>query len=185
MADILGGSQQVGGDTPHDSVDSGNPVKIGGIAIAHGANPTAVAAADRVEFLANRAGIPFFIGGHPNVITREAVTTAAQTDTLLVSVAGGLKAVVTSVEVIAANSNSVDVSCRVGFATATLPAVSTTGVDGILLNHPGIPKGGGALKGGGSGILGIGADGEDIRYTCSVPTSGSVAVIVSYYTVES
>lgn len=37
----------VGGGTPHDSVDSGNPLKIGGKAST--ANPTAVAAADRVD----------------------------------------------------------------------------------------------------------------------------------------
>jgi len=61
------------GDVAHDGVDSGNPVKTGAVAIAHGTNPTAVAAADRTNLYANRAGIPFVMGGHPNIITLEAV----------------------------------------------------------------------------------------------------------------
>ena len=61
------------GDVAHDGVDSGNPVKTGAVAVAHGTNPTAVAAADRTNLYANRAGIPFVMGGHPNIITLEAV----------------------------------------------------------------------------------------------------------------
>ncbi len=40
---------QVVGELAHDAADSGNPVKIGGNAIADAANPTAVAAGDRVN----------------------------------------------------------------------------------------------------------------------------------------
>ena len=39
---------RVAGTKDHDAVDDGSPVKIGGRAIAHGTNPTAVAAADLV-----------------------------------------------------------------------------------------------------------------------------------------
>ncbi len=70
-------SSVVGGDVAHDGVDSGNPVLQGRRAIAHGSNPTAVAAADRTVLYANRAGVPFMIGGHPNVITRSHIIAAS------------------------------------------------------------------------------------------------------------
>lgn len=173
-------ASNVTGNVAHDGVDSGNPVLQGFQAIAHGANPTAVAAADRTVGYANRAGVPFVMGGHPNVISRRDAYTAAQTDTALVTVAAGLKIVVTRVLLTCANSNSVDVSARVGFGTANTP----TGA-GVVASHPGIAKGGGFNTGDGSGILGVGADNEDLRLTCSVPTGGSIEVVTSYYTVES
>jgi hypothetical protein len=45
--------------------------------------------------------------------------------------------------------------------------------------------GSGLSRGDGSGILGVGADGEDLRITAEAPTSGSASLVVSYYTVES
>jgi hypothetical protein len=159
-------SQQ--GDVAHDAADgSSRPVKVGHKAIAHGTNPTAVAAADRTDSYANRAGIPFVIGGHPNVVTVRANYTAAQTNAAVVTIATGLKIVVTRCSVTADNANSVDVQVRIGFATATTP--TTTGV----------------VEGNGSGILGVGADDEDLRITSQVPTGGSIDVVVSYYTIES
>ena len=53
------------------------------------------------------------------------------------------------------------------------------------MSHPGIAAGSGVVEGNGSGILGVGADGEDLRITSEVPTTGSLRVVVSYYTVES
>lgn len=168
------------GDVAHDAADSGNPVKAGAKAIAHGTNPTAVAAADRTDLYANRAGIPFVIGGHPNIVTIEAAYTAAQTDTSIVSVAGGLKIVVTQLQFTADNANTVDVGFRVGFGAANTPTTT-----GVVLTHPGVAAGSGVSRGDGSGILGVGADGEDLRITSEVPTTGSVRVLVSYYTIES
>ena len=40
------GALFVGGAVAHDSPDSGNPIKIGARALAHGTNPGAVTAAD-------------------------------------------------------------------------------------------------------------------------------------------
>lgn len=171
---------QVVGSIAHDGVDSGNPLKVGHKAIDHGTNPTAVAAGDRTDSYANRAGIPFMIGGHPNIVTRQDNYTAAQTNTAIVTVAAGLKIVVTRVLVTCANANTVDVSCTIGFGAASVPANV-----GVVAAHPGIAKGGGFNSGDGSGILGIGADGEDLRITCSVPTTGSITVVTSYYTIES
>ena len=170
----------VSGDVAHDAVDAGEPVKVGYKAIAHGTNPTAVAAADRTNGYANRAGIPFVIGGHPNIVTFEAAYTAAQTDTAIVTIAGGLKIVVTEIEALCDNANTVDVGVRVGFGATTTPTTT-----GVVLTHPGIAPGSGVVRGNGSGILGVGADGEDLRITCEVPTTGSIRVLVSYYTIES
>lgn len=175
------------GDVAHDTGDSGNPVKQGAKAIAHGANPTAVAASDRTDLYANRAGIPFTIGGHPNIVTREYVATGAQTDDPIITVSTGAKIVVTSILVVVDNATTVDVGVRIGFGTANVPTVPTDGntVDGVVLTHPGIAAGSGIGRGDGSGILAIGADNEDLRITNEAPTSGSLRAIVTYYTIES
>lgn len=168
------------GTIAHDAVDSGNPHKMGGKAVAHGSNPTAVAAADRTDWYFNRHGIPFVIGGHPNIVTIEAAYTAAQTDTAIVTIATGLKIVVTSLLTRADNANTVDVGFRVGFGTANTPTTT-----GVVDSHPGVAAGSGTGVGDGSGIVGIGADNEDLRITSEAPTTGSFRVVAKYYTIES
>lgn len=178
---VSGGvAQPVTGDVAHDATNAGNPSYQGAEAIAHGTNPTAVSAGDRTKLYANRAGVPFVIGGHPNIVTVEAAYTGAQTDTAIVTVSTGTKIVVTQVQVTCDNANTVSPQCRVGFGTANTPTTT-----GVVLTHPGIPAGGGVSRGDGSGILGIGADNEDLRITCGAPTGGSLRVLVSYYTIES
>lgn len=182
---------QVVGTIAHDGVDSGNPVKVGMRAIAHGTNPTAVAAADRTDWYANRAGIPFVIGGHPHSITRTAYisdTTGAQTDASIVgTIAAGTKVVVTriTVTVDSAVTATGGVAVKVGFGATSIPADSATGADGILLDHKGIAAGSGVSVGDGSGILGVGADGEELRLTCEDPVGGGLSVTITYYTIES
>lgn len=176
-----------GGDIAHDAADSGNPVKIGHKAIAHGANPTAVAANDRTDSYANRHGIPWVIGGHPNVITRSATiddSDGAQTDASLLTVSAGTKIVVTAISAICSSANTGDVGVRIGFAAATLAAASESGAAGILLEGK-FAAGGGNQKGNGAGIIGVGGDGEDLRISCDDPAGGSLFVTFSYYTVES
>lgn len=168
------------GDVAHDGIDSGNPLKVGAKAIAHGTNPTAVAAADRTDLYANRHGVLFTMGGHPNALTLRANYDAAQTDTAIVTVGAGAKIAVTRLTVCADNANTADVSVVIGFAAANTP--TTTGVVGA---HPGIDAGSGFTFGNGGGILGVGADGEDLRITSSAPTDGSIDVIVTYFTIES
>lgn len=179
-------AMQITGDEAHDAVDAGNPVKMGGNAIAHGSNPTAVAAADRTNWYFNRHGIPFVITGHMNPITKQINVTAAdgaQTDTALVTITTGQKIVVTGILVTADNANSVDVAVRVGFGTANTPANDAS--SGMIASHPGVPAGGGLAWGNGGGILGVGADNADLRLTCEVPTGGSIDVNAIYYIIES
>ena len=173
---------RVAGGIAHDGANSTSnyPTVNGGEAIAHGTNPTAVAAADVSKLYTNRAGILFVIGGHPNVVTLEAEYTAAQTNTAIVTISTGLKIVVTSVAVTADNANTVDVGFRVGFGTASTPTTT-----GVVSSHPGLAAGSGLVIGDGSGIIGIGADNEDLRITSEVPTTGAIRVVVKYYTIES
>lgn len=185
------GGVMVGGCTAHDAVDAGSPVKIGAKAIAHGTNPTAVAAADRTDLYANRHGVLFTIGGHPNIITRTvhiADADGAQTNASIVgTINTGTKVAVTSIAVTldSATTATGGVAVKIGFGATTIPADSTTGADGVLLDHPGIAAGSGMVLGNGSGILGIGGDGEELRLTCEDPTGGNLAVTFSYYTIES
>lgn len=175
----------------HDDADIDGPVKIGARAIAHGANPTAVAADDRTDIFANRHGILFALTGHPNTITRSvhiADADGAQTDASIVgTISTGTKVVVTAVAVTvdSAVTATGGVAVKLGFGATTIPADSTTGANGVLLDHPGIAAGSGVTLGNGGGILGIGGDGEELRLTCEDPTGGNLAVTFSYYTIES
>ncbi len=171
----------VGGNIAHDVAEAGNPVLVGATSIAHGTNPAAVTAGRRTRLYANRAGIPFVIGGHPNIITLRATYAAsAQTNAAIVTVSAGTKIVVTQIQVAVSNSTTNTPLVRIGFATATTPTTT-----GVLFSHPGIPGGGAPFRGDGSGILGIGADDEDVRITSDSATAGTIDVILSYYTVDS
>jgi hypothetical protein len=184
------GEQATVGNVAHDGIDSGAPIKIGSKAVAHGTNPTAVAAGDRTDLFANRAGVQFVIGGHPNAVTasvRIAAATGAQTDAAISpgTISAGTKIVVTRITVTCSNANTVNVAVKLGFGASTIPADSTTGAVGVLADHEGVPPGGGFTIGDGSGILGIGGDGEELRLTCDVPTGGHIIVSYTYYTIES
>jgi hypothetical protein len=181
----------VAGNVAHDAADTGNPIKLGARAIAHGTNPTAVADADRTNLYANRHGILWTIGGHPNLQSAEYITTAAQTsggDNVLPLISAGTRYVITGVTVTASAANTVNTSVRLGFGTTGVPTQGASGADAItkvILSHPGIAPGSGVSKGHAGGIVGIGGDGEELYIVCSVPTGGSVVVQVDYYTIES
>lgn len=160
---------------------------VGGLAVALSSNPDAADANDGAAFLLNRHRIPFVLGGHPNIITTEYLWTTAQTDDAVVTVSTGAKIVVTQLQVTIDEATTVGVGFRLGFATSTLPTAPTDGnaVAGYLASHRGLVPGSGLSRGDGSGILGIGADNEDLRITCEAPTSGSASLVVSYFTIES
>jgi hypothetical protein len=48
-----------------------------------------------------------------------------------------------------------------------------------------VPAGGGCGRGDGSGIIGVGADNEELRITSAAPTGGSLDIVVTGYTIES
>lgn len=183
----VSGVVDVKGNVAHDGADSGGPVKIGAKAIAHGTNPTAVAADDRTDLYANRHGMLFVVGGHPNATTIEYRWTTAQTDDALVTVSAGTKIVVTRVTVTVDEATTVGVGFRLGFGTSTLATLATDGntAAGIIASHGGLVPGGGITVGDGSGILAIGADNEDLRITTDAATSGDGRCYITYYTIES
>jgi hypothetical protein len=173
----------VSGTVAHDGADSGNPVKVGWRAIEYVAQ-TPIASGDRSDALCDRHGIPFFVGGHPDVITHAhtAITTAV-TDSAMVTVGAGNKIVVTALTVTLDNASTVFPSVRIGFGAASVPAL---GNPGILAAHGGVPAGGGLNRGDGSGILGYGADGEDLRVTTVGNATGNgLQITFSYYVVPS
>jgi len=175
----------VSGDVAHDSPDAGEPVKVGGKALDLGATPTAVAANDRTNAAFMRNGVQFVLGGHPNILSQNVQITdadGAQTDLSLVgAIAAGTAVVVTKCSVMADKANTVDVSVRIGFGTANTPAADAAG---IILFHPGIAAGSGVVEGSGAGIIGIGASDQELRMTCEDPVTGSISVIITYFTIS-
>jgi hypothetical protein len=115
--------------------------------------------------------------------TREWVFDAAQTDLPLVTLDADQRGVVMYFSITCANSNVVDVAARAGFAAATLPTVtlnSATGNLGVFFSHGGIARGGGAVAANGGAVIAVGALGDDIRLTNTVPTGGSIRVVMTY-----
>lgn len=171
----------------HDAADSGNnPVKQGAKAIAHGSNPTAVAANDITDLYANRAGIRFVVNGHPNIKSAVYLTTAAQTDdNVLPAISAGTKYVVVGYSAFADSACTVAVGVRLGFGATVVPALPASGadaVDGILDYHPGFQPGAGFMS---ENCYAPGGDGEEVRITNSVPTGGTLVVRIRYFTIES
>ena len=172
----------VHGELAHDTADTTTnlPVKIGMRAIAHGTKPTAVAANDMTVLYANREGVPFVIGGGPNILNVRAQYTTAQTDVALVTVSSGTKIIVTKASATVSNATTVNVAVRIGLGATTTPTASL-----VALSHPGLAPGGGLVEGSGAGIIVIGGDGDDLRVTCGAATTGAIDVNVSYYTTSS
>ncbi len=185
LAAQQGGPLTVEGDVAHDDPDTGNPVGQGFNASEFAADPPQVGAdGDRVRGIATPQGIQWTLGGHPNIITREYMTTAVQTnDPIIDSVAAGSHVVITEIEVL----NSVDTTAtpqvRIGFGTANPPTEPTSGntVDGMVVSHPSLAAGSGIVRGDGSAAIAIGGDSEELRIANDVPTGGKITVLVSFY----
>jgi hypothetical protein len=176
----------VQGTAAHDSAGAMAPVLGGLKAIPHGTNPTAVTTGDASFWYGNLHGVPWVMGGHPNVVSRSHIFTTADTitDLALVTISTALKCVVTQVSAKTGAAVTVNTSCCIGFGAANVPSPSTAGTAGILL-HGQFEGGAGQQVGNGSGIIGVGSTAEDLRITASAPTGGPLYVTYSYYTIES
>jgi len=149
-------------------------------AVAHGVDPGSVAVGAFADWIANREGVPFVLGGHPLLVTIRQNFTTSQTNAALLSVATGRVLVVTGVSVSSDNGTAADVPVLLGFGVTATP----TGT-GVFFAHPGIAPGGHVERGSGSGILGVGADGEDIRLTSGTPSLGSIDVVLTAFSLAS
>lgn len=177
------GIADLGGSVTTDSPDLGTTAD----AEAAAGNGSVVAILKRVRTLLN-AGLPAALGANggmkvdvvgttiPAVVTLEAAYTLAQTDVAIVSATAPDRIVVTRLTVVLDESTTVGVGFRVGLGATTTPTTT-----GVVSSHPGMVPGGGITIGDGSGVLAIGAAGDDLRITSEVPTSGSLRVVVSYY----
>lgn len=154
----------------------------GAVAVAHGSNPDAADALDAVATITNRHRVPFSIGGHPNIVSLKHTTiTTAVTDAAIITVSGGTKIVVTGITATLDNASTVFPTLLVGFGAANTPTTT-----GVILAHGGVPAGGGVNRGDGSGIIGIGADGEDLRVTTTGNATGNgLQIVVTYFLIES
>jgi hypothetical protein len=178
----------VQGNAAHDAADTGSPVKVGGKAVAHSANPTAVAAGDRTDWYFNRAGVPFVIGGHPNPISISMLVAdadGAQSNVAAVTVSAGTKIAVTRSSMKADGDNTGKINLLCGFGAATLGSPGTTPATQIIDHFPGCSAGNGSNQGNGGGLLSVGADGEDLRVTCEDPAGGNAQFGFTYFTIES
>jgi hypothetical protein len=178
----------ISGDVAHGTADAGEPVKIGGVAVSGSATPTSVAAAARTRFIANQHGIPYVMGGHPNLITREYdFGAAAQADVNLAAalVAADERIYVTRFEALNdVSTTAAFVSVRAGFGTVSVPTASATGVSGMIGSHPGLAPGSGIIEGSGAGAIAVGGAGEEPRVTTSAATGGNLHVIFAYYLID-
>lgn len=157
-------------------------------AVAHGTNPDAADALDACVAITNRHRVQFVIGGHPNVVSYGMSITAAVTNAIIgPTVNAGTKFVVTAITVILDNASTAFPSVVIGFGTSTAPAFGgTPGTQKIVAGHPAVPAGGGFTRGDGSGIIGVGADDEELRITTvGTATGNGLYVIVTGYTIES
>ena len=159
------------GDVAHDAADSGNPVKIGGKAANHGSLPTAVADADRVDARFDRYGNQFVVPGSTNIKALNVEYSSAQTNTVVVSAISGEAVRVWGGFVNLDYDAQAAITMGVGFASATTP----TGA-GCIFRSNGLPPGHFPLVN--SPV--VGASGEDLRITCTDPTSGYVNLVVYY-----
>lgn len=174
------------GDVAHDAADSGNPVKQGFQAAEFDADPPMVSAdSDRVNAIATPEGVQWTLGGHPNIISEEYMTTGAQTDDdMIPSVPAGSHVIITLIEALLSADTTVNVQVRIGFGTgAGVPAEPSSGsaVKEMVLSHGGMAPGDVVSKGNGCGAIAIGASSKELRITCDAPTSGKLTIMYHYW----
>lgn len=108
----------VAGDVAHDGIDSGNPVKIGGI--ARNANPPSVANADRVNAMLDLGGRLITRANNPRGLRiRNTITLTTTTETTLLAAAASTFHDVTKILV----SNTSATAVRVDFRDSTAGSV--------------------------------------------------------------
>ena len=153
---------------------------IGYKTLAHNGILGSITAGLAPLLVSNREGFPFVICGHSNAVPRAFRFTDARTDTVLIAPPSGQKTVITNIWVRSEKTNSVNVTYTIGFSTTATPAISSSGVNGILLSEQ-IGAGDGHQLGNGGGILGIGGVDEELWITSTVPTGGAITVGFTYY----
>jgi hypothetical protein len=139
------------------------------------------AGALQVNLSAQPMVIEYVIPSHPLPVNREWVTTALQTNAVLIVAPGvGVRTALTKLAVLLSANASVNVDVRIGFAATTLSPESFAGVDDIAVNHQ-LTPGGGIILGNGSAIICQGAANLPLRITNTVPTGGRLIVLATFF----
>jgi hypothetical protein len=55
----------------------------------------------------------------------------------------------------------------------------------MVLDIPGLASNQAHGKGDGAGVIGVGADDQELRITCGDPATGGITVELTYFTIES
>jgi hypothetical protein len=123
--------------------------------------------------------------GSQIIITKSSRFTGAQTDTDIIgAIAAGQRVNVVGYSITVNKATTVNVAAKLGFGGSTIPGDGTA-VTGVLFDHDGIEPGSGVAQGNGLEPIATGGDGEELRFTCGAPTTGSIIVTVQYYISES
>ena len=151
---------------------------IGVHAVSCSAAPDSTGADTAVSPVSTRNRVPFYLGGDPGTITvKHTSITTAVTDAAIVTISTGNKIVVTRISVTLDNASTVFPTVLIGFGATNTPTTT-----GVLYSHGGFPAGGGMTIGDGSGILGIGADNDDLRVTTTGNATGNgLQITVTYH----
>ena len=179
LAELAGGQSSV---TIANS--SASPVPVAGFAAAHSTAPSTFAAGALVQGRLNTHGVPWVMGGSPAVVSYEWASSVAATDQILLSSAATTRWAITQISAFVDEGITNGVGVRIGFSSGALPAASTTPVAGMLFSHGGIVPGGGAVRGDGSGLLGIGSTDQSLRITADASSGvGQTRVLFSAYAI--
>lgn len=104
------------GNVANDGVDSGNPIKIGGI--ARTTNPTAVADADRVNAMFDKVGRQVMVLASPRALTTHATTTISTTTETTILAAGGAGVFHDVTQIVLSNTSQSSVRVDIRDATS-------------------------------------------------------------------
>lgn len=126
----------VGGDTAHDAVDSGKPIKIGGI--ARQANPTAVAALDRVAATFDDVGRQVAVIGQVRDLMIDQYTQIASSsaETTILTAAASIFHDMTQLVITNATATAVSVTIRDVAAGSARMIIDLAASGGAVLSFP-------------------------------------------------
>lgn len=124
------------GDVAHGSADSGNPLKIGGV--ARTANPTAVSDGQRVNLMCDKVGRQVVALGQARELTGTQVTTiTTNTETTIVTAAGvGVYADLTSLAITNSANAAVTLTLRDSTAGTVRGIYDLAAYGGIVMSFP-------------------------------------------------
>jgi hypothetical protein len=125
-------STLTGGGVAHDSVDSGNPIKIGGRAVAGLSGATLVAAADRTDLVTDTGG-QLLVRKTPleDIVTGVLANTDGASTSVIAAQGAGVKTYITDVTIANSSATNVTVDLRDGTAGSvkwTFPVPANGGV---------------------------------------------------------